>query len=298
MTDADEPPADPVPPAMADATLADKLHSLRRIEIAIGDMIAADNYEAAEQLQRIAREHARQALEAALACAARPPSVRAPFSVEDIQHAEVRLGVEPGIFTSIFAVNFAQNSVARRKALGELLSEAHDELAKAPADTTPLRETPAWLPAIIRIGSAVLVGAAVGAPLAALAVGEPVVVEVAKAGITVTACVVAAEATNHLLERWLRPATPVDPPAPRQPRNLALPRRHGPAARRGALPSPIEKPTTNPATNPAHDSMDTELATPDVSPPPRPPPVPPPPPPPRPARRSPTSGPVRRPGRR
>jgi hypothetical protein len=86
----------------------------------------------------------------------------------------------------------------------------------------------------------------VGAPLAALAVGEPVVAEIVKAGIAVTACAVAAEVTNHLVERWLRPPEPAGPVAPR----LVA----GETDERGALPAPTEKSGT--ATEPLPELVD------------------------------------------
>lgn len=216
MTETDEPPHELGPATDLEATLANKLGSLRNLEIAIGDTIAARNDTAARQLNRIARQHALEALEAALACAARPPAARTRFAAEDIRHAEQRLGIAPGTFASFFAVNLGHDGPARRTALGDLLVEVRDDLAAAPAQE-PLREPPSWLPAVIRIGSAVLVGAAVGAPLAALAVGEPVVVEIVKAGIAVTACAIAGEVTNLAVERWLGPPAPVESPEPLHP---------------------------------------------------------------------------------
>ena len=203
--------------------LDNKLRSLRNLETAIRDAIVSDNLDAAGQFARIAREHAVAALESALHCVDLPPADR--FPADGIRHAEQLLAIPPGTFSDVFAVNFDRRG--KQKALAELLVEIRDNLPKPPADA-PVRTVPSWLPAIIRVGSAVLVAAAIGAPLAALAVGEPVVREIVKAGIAVTACAIVAEVTNRVLERWLDRPAPVREPAaepavPPDPAEPALP---------------------------------------------------------------------------
>jgi hypothetical protein len=208
---AGEPLPEPLP---AEAkSLDNKLHSLHSLDIAIHEAIAKGHYDTAQQFHRIAREHALAALEAALECVALPPDGRRRFSADAIQHAEQLLKITPGTFSSFFAVNLESDEREKRKALKELLVEVRNDIRDTPVDKAP-RTAPAWLPAILRIGSAVLVAAAVGAPLAALAVGESVVVEIVKAGIAVTACAFATEVTNHALERWLQPSGPAEPMTP------------------------------------------------------------------------------------
>lgn len=303
MTD-DEEQLEPLPVEVV--ALQNKLHSLESLDVAIHNELAGGNEAAARQLAQIARQHALAALQAALECVALPLSERARFSPDAVRHAERLLNIQSGTFSSSFAVNFRDNpekkKKKKKKALADLLVEVRDDLANAPADK-PLRETLSWLPAIIRISSAVLVGAAVGAPLAALAVGEPVVTEIVKAGIAVTACALAAEVTNHALDRWLHSPTPGEQPHLRLVGNE-------PGEPRGALPEPVQPEPDDlpgrdpdvdelirqglvlleqadellghrpaqPEVDPVEDRMHLELATPDVGEPapPAPPPAPPP----------------------
>jgi len=59
---------------------------------------------------------------------------------------------------------------------------------------------PTWLPKFITIASAIVVGTFIGAPLAALAVNESVLTEVAKAGIVLTVGAVGAVLTDEILD--------------------------------------------------------------------------------------------------
>lgn len=260
----------------ADEELADKLFSLARLDMAIHEAIVDENSEGARQFAAIARQQALAALEAALRCTALPPAFRSRFSADAIEHAEQLLHIERGTFSSFFAVNLKPPGQPG-KVLTELLAEVRGSIENAPVDET-IRTAPRWLPSVVRIASAVLVGVAVGAPLSALAVGEPVVTEIIKTGIALTPCTVIAEVTNHVLERWLAQPPAVEPEPRRHvwtPRDLAddavlapgaLPEPTDPAHRepdRGKLPEPPER-------DPA------DLDEPDE------PPSPPPPPPPRP----------------
>ncbi|ONI92253.1 hypothetical protein ALI22I_04645 [Saccharothrix sp. ALI-22-I] len=146
-----------------------------------------------------------------LECVALPVAERSRFSVNAIRQAEQFLEIEPDTFASFFAVDIEPDNRERKKALRELLVEVRDSIQDAPVDAMSPTRPLFWVPAVLRIGSAVLVATVVGAPLAALAVGESVVVEVTKAGITVTACAIAAELTNRVLERWLTPPGPAEP---------------------------------------------------------------------------------------
>jgi hypothetical protein len=275
---AGEPPLERLPAEAA--RLGDKLYSLRSLDSAIHEAITREDYNAARQFAGIAREHALAALEAALECVALPPGERRRFSADAIQHAEQLLGLAPGTFSSFFAVNLTPAPRERKKALEELLVEVRNDIRNTTVNEA-IRRAPSWLPAVIRIGSAVLVAAAVGAPLAALAVGESIVTEIVKTGIAVTACTIAAEVTNHRVERWLKPSDPSGPmtstrpphrvrPSPGPTRDVARepgatrdPTPPDPAERDGRrlYPPSIHDPAEN--TLPSHDPEEPEPARPD-----------------------------------
>jgi hypothetical protein len=200
--------------------LKDALHSLRELDGAISRHISEGDQAAVRQFVGIARTQALTVLELALARAALPPNSRSRFSRDGVAHAEQLLGIKPGTFTSFFLVNLDAGAERKKKALTELLTQVRDRIDSTPVDAD-LRTPPSWLPMVLRIGSAVLVGTFVGAPLAALAVGESVVKEIVKAGIAVTVAAIAVDVTNPALERWLRrpnPAKPIADPHPPLPR--------------------------------------------------------------------------------
>lgn len=222
---------------------------LRELENTIQAWIAKTNSVAAQLFERVTPEFTFGLLQDVLHCMALPEDQRKKFAAEAIERAELQLQVEPGTFRS---VSEADLDPASGDGLGHMVAKAEHYMEETSLrDAT--RDASSWLPALVRIGSAILVATVVGAPLSALAVHEPIAVEVVKTGIAVTAGVVAAEGTNLLLDRKLDPSLPDERSVAQRP-----PHRSDDLDPPQAHPTkPTQPPTLSPGSNerplPNHD---------------------------------------------
>lgn len=176
--------------------------SLRNADSVIRDLLAREDEAAAARFADYARRKALTALDAAIEIAREPSAARAAVSPDEVRRAEDRLGLTPGTFASCFGRDAAGTGPAPRGALPAQLARIRRGLAAAPVASRP-GAAPAWLSVLITITSATVVATAVGAPLSALAIDEPVLAEVVATGIPMTFGARATETTRPILDRPL-----------------------------------------------------------------------------------------------
>jgi hypothetical protein len=179
--------------------LAGRLSELREAETEVGELIAREDYRGAATAARTARAKAEEILDFALEIARRPSAGPVKeFPVDVIRQAETRLGVAEGTFSWFFDPNPETPRRPRNNPVRTLEGIRDGIRAQKIADE--IHEVPTWLPKFITIASAIVVGTFIGAPLAALAVNESVLTEVAKAGIVLTVGAVGAVLTDEILD--------------------------------------------------------------------------------------------------
>jgi hypothetical protein len=162
----------------------------------------------------------------------RAPSRSGP-TPDELREHELRLGLPPGTFSRCVYDPGPAEAVELGRAL-----ELAEELAEAQlgADDPP-EVGPDYLPAIIRICCATVVGALIGAPLGALAVEENILKKMYEAAIVTGLASIAAEIAGPLSE--MAKHQPQAEPAP-EVRDSATTERLHPEVARSALPEPPE----------------------------------------------------------
>jgi hypothetical protein len=230
---------------LSDNAIDSILEHLRDAEKAVGDAIIKGDFAEAGMYADVARKYALSLLLFALADFSARGAGPASYTLDDIRAAEDRLNVPFGVFSE----HFRNPGRGNAKPLEAVLSSVADNLYSRPADDSRPAE-PDLLPLVVRFASAVAVGVVVGAPLSALAVGEPVADEVIKASIAVTASAAASVVTDELLAQRSpkplpRPPTPTRP-TPRKPLSLRDQRSRHPSHDTTMAPHPSHSQGTDP----------------------------------------------------
>ncbi len=190
--------------------------ALRRIErclesIANAEEAAAGNPEAAERFRLYGARKRLQAVDAALEVCDlqdRPaPRTHRPTDQELREH-ELRLGLPEGTFRSSVREPGPAETIRLRRGL-----EVARELAEAELRMSdPPKFDPGYVPAIVRICCATVIGALVGAPLGALAIHEDILKKMAEAAIVTGLGAIGAEFAGPLSARAERsPEPPAEP---------------------------------------------------------------------------------------
>lgn len=186
---------------------------LEKADKACAHYVRIDDIEAAKNFADIANRAALDALDEAikLCDAATAENQTATASVPDVERL---LGFPEGTFNSCFVARGTESdrytTIDPRTLLMIARGAVALNLARTTVDPAP-PATPRLAHSVIRICSAVIIGAVFGAPLAALTVHESLLKEMVKAFIEIGIAAIGAEAVDFTIKRHIDDVDPSPP---------------------------------------------------------------------------------------